>query len=96
MARHESANPQTSDDNNRRSQLYHDMPSVTPRAWGPMPPDDAMEVDPVDLGSLRSLRDVPLVPLEQRTDVVLLEGVEQAPASLGVGDAHVQDVETLR
>ena len=28
------------DDHNRRSQLYHDMPSVTPRAWGPMPPDD--------------------------------------------------------
>ncbi|KQY51281.1 BON domain-containing protein [Lysobacter sp. Root494] len=40
MARHESANPHASDEHNRRSQLYHDMPSVTPRAWGPMPPDD--------------------------------------------------------
>jgi hypothetical protein len=40
MARHEPSNPRASDDHNRRSQLYHDMPSVTPRAWGPMPPDD--------------------------------------------------------
>jgi len=40
MARHEPTSPRGTDDHNRRSQLYHDMPSVTPRAWGPMPPDD--------------------------------------------------------
>ena len=40
MARHEPTNPRANNDRNRQSQLYHDMPSVTPRAWGPMPPDD--------------------------------------------------------
>lgn len=40
MARHERANPRGNNGPDRRSQLYHDMPSVTPRAWGPMPPDD--------------------------------------------------------
>lgn len=37
MARHERP---THQDLDRRARLYHDMPSVTPRAWGPMPPDD--------------------------------------------------------
>jgi hypothetical protein len=40
MARHEPTNPRANNDRNHQSQLYHDMPSVTPRAWGPMPPDD--------------------------------------------------------
>lgn len=40
MARHDSTNPNAPGDLARRSRLYHDMPSVTPRAWGPMPPDD--------------------------------------------------------
>ena len=40
MARHDSANPNAPGDRDRRSRLYRDMPSVTPRAWGPMPRDD--------------------------------------------------------
>lgn len=38
MARHETTNPNAPDE--RRSRLYHDMPSVTPRAWGRRPADD--------------------------------------------------------
>jgi len=40
MPRHEPPNHRAGEDWNRRARLYHDMPSVTPRAWGPMPPDD--------------------------------------------------------
>lgn len=60
-----------------------------------MRPDDALQVDTIDLGGRRRLRDVPLVPLEQRPDVGLLEGVEQAPAGLGERNADLQDVEAL-
>ena len=40
MPRHDPPNHRAAEDWNRRARLYHDMPSVTPRAWGPMPPDD--------------------------------------------------------
>ena len=63
MPRHEPpTNRHASEDWDRRSRLYHDMPSVTPRAWGPMPPDDD-SFGPRSLGGYGDFRE----PAEPRS-----------------------------
>lgn len=62
MARHDASNPNPPGDLDRRSRLYHDMPSVTPRAWGPMPPDDD-SFGPRSLGGFGDFRE----PAQPRT-----------------------------
>ena len=61
-----------------------------------MASDEAVQMDAVDLGARRCLRNISLVALEKRTDVALLERVEEAPAGLGIRDARVHDIQRRR
>lgn len=88
MARHDPPRPTTPGDLERRASLYHDLPSVTPRAWGRTPSDEDA-FGPPGLGGYGDFRDPP----EPRDLRARSHGGQRGrgPRSAGRPDASIAD-----